>query len=95
MLAIEVTLGISIKGKNVTETLKNITFEENAFPERIKIDNGPDFISKELEFSRPGKPTDNAFIESFNGSLRNEYLSVNWFLSLQEAQEKLNALKLD
>ncbi len=103
-LAIEV--GISIKGENVTEILKNITFEEKVFPERIKIDNGPEFISKELdrwayeknvelEFSRPGKPTDNAFIESFNGSLRDECLSVNWFLSLQDAQEKLNAWKLD
>lgn len=49
----------------------------------------------ELEFSRPGKPTDNAFIESFNGSLRDECLNVNWFLSLQDAQEKLNAWKLD
>lgn len=103
-LAIEA--GISIKGENVTEILKNITFEEKVFPERIKIDNGPEFISKELdrwayeknvelEFSRPGKPTDNAFIESFNGSLRDECLSVNWFLSLQDAQEKLNAWKLD
>lgn len=44
-LAIEA--GISIKGENVTEIFKNITFEENVFPERIKIDNGPEFISKE------------------------------------------------
>ena len=50
-------------------------------PERIKVDNGSEFISKALDkwayenkvtldFSRPGKPTDNAFIESFNGSFR-------------------------
>ena len=98
--------GISIKGETVTEILKNITFEEQSIPKRIKIDNGPEFISKELDkwayeknieldFSRPGKPTDNAFIESFNGSLRDECLNVNWFLSLQDAQEKLNAWKLD
>lgn len=49
----------------------------------------------ELEFSRPGKPTDNAFIESFNGSLRDECLNVNWFLSLEDAQQKLDVWKED
>lgn len=42
-----------------------------------------------LDFSRPGKPTDNAFIESFNGSLRGECLNVHWFLSLDDAREKI------
>ena len=41
-----------------------------------------------LDFSRPGKPTDNAFIESFNGSFRDEFLNVNWFLSLEDARIK-------
>jgi putative transposase len=60
---------------------------------------GPEFISKELDlwafmhevtldFSRPGKPTDNAFIESFNGKFRGECLNTNWFLSLDEATRK-------
>jgi putative transposase len=40
-----------------------------------------------LDFSRPGKPTDNPFIESFNGSFRDECLNVNWFLSLEDAKE--------
>lgn len=64
------------------------------------MDNGSEFISKvldkwvyeskvELDFSRPGKPTDNPFIESFNGSFRDECLNVNWFLSLDDAQENL------
>ena len=44
-----------------------------------------------LEFSRPGKPTDNAFIESFNGSLRDECLNVHWFDDLTDAKEKLQA----
>ena len=98
--------GISIKGEDVAEILKNVTFEQQAYPKRIKIDNGPEFISKaldrwayerkiELEFSRPGKPTDNAFIESFNGSLRDECLNVNWFLSLEDAQQKLDVWKED
>jgi len=46
-----------------------------------------------LDFSRPGKPTDNPFIESFNGSFRDECLNVNWFLSLQDAKEKIRLFK--
>ena len=42
-----------------------------------------------LDFSRPGKPTDNAFIEAFNGRFRAECLNAHWFLSLADAQEKL------
>ncbi|EBV4912036.1 transposase, partial [Salmonella enterica subsp. enterica serovar Kalamu] len=42
-----------------------------------------------MDFSRPGKATDNPFIESFNGSLRDECLNIHWFLSLEDAQEKL------
>ena len=71
-------------------------------PERIQVDNGSEFISKALDkwaydhqvtlnFSRPGKPTDNPFIESFNGSFRDECLNVNWFLSLEDAQDKIDA----
>ena len=42
-----------------------------------------------LDFSRPGKPTDNAFIEAFNGRLRQECLNESWFLSLEDAREKV------
>ena len=41
-----------------------------------------------LDFSRPGKPTDNAFVEAFNGRFREEYLNAHWFLSLADALEK-------
>jgi putative transposase len=44
-----------------------------------------------LDFSRPGKPTDNAYVESFNGGLRDECLNVNWFLSLEDARGKIEA----
>ena len=43
-----------------------------------------------LDFSRPGKPTDNAYIESFNGTLRRECLNTQWFLSLTDAQQQLD-----
>jgi len=48
-----------------------------------------------MDFSRPGKPTDNAFEESFIGSLRDECLNVNWFLSLEDARQKIEAWRTD
>jgi putative transposase len=67
-----------------------------------RVDNGSEFISKEvnlsayahgviLDFSRPGKPTDNAFIESFNSRFRQECLNEYWFLNLEDATEKVEA----
>ncbi len=77
-LAIDVDQGI--KGEQVVAAMARITAVRGA-PESIRVDNGPEFISKALDrwayengvtldFSRPGKPTDNAFVESFNGRLR-------------------------
>jgi len=84
-------------------------------PKRLQTDNGSEFISKALDrwayehnvtmdFSRPGRPTDNPFIESFNGSFRgpsiartrrNECLNIHWFLSLQDAREKIENWRVD
>ena len=86
-------------------TLFRITAKRGA-PKTIRVDNGPEFISKALDlwacangvtldFSRPGKPTDNAFIESFNGRLRDECLNANWFLSLDDARSKIEAWRRD
>ena len=69
------------------------------------MDNGSEFISKALDkwacengvvldFSRPGKPTDKAFIESFNGSFQDECLNVHWFLSFVDAREKIEEWRL-
>ena len=46
-----------------------------------------------LDFSRPGRPTDNPFIESFNGGFTDKCLNTNWFLSLDDAREKIDAWK--
>jgi putative transposase len=67
---------------------------------------GSEFVSKALDrwayehgvtidFSRPGKPMDNGLVESFNGSLRDECLNVNWFLSLDDAREKIEKWRVD
>ena len=76
------------------------------YPKTILVDHGSKFVSRDLDlwayrhgvtldFSRPGKPIDNAFInafiEAFNGRLRAECLSAHWFLSLADAREKLEA----
>ena len=49
----------------------------------------------ELDFSRPGIPTDNAYIESFKGSFRDECLNTHWFLSLEDAREKIETWRRD
>ena len=102
-LAIDVEPGI--KGEQVLEAMSRITAKRGA-PKTIRVNNGPEFISKALDlwayangvtldFSRPGKPTDNAFIESFNGRLRDECLNANWFLSLDDARSKIEAWRRD
>ena len=68
----------------------------------IRVDQGSEFVSRDLDlwayqrgvtldFSRPAKPTDNAFIESFNARLRQELLNASWFLSLADARERTEA----
>ena len=96
-LAIEVDG--SLGGRRVVEVLARLALAGRK-PKTICMDNGPEFTSKaldqwaylngvELDFSRPGKPTDNAMIESFNARLRAECLNESWFLSLEDAREKV------
>jgi putative transposase len=91
----------SLSGEKVVAVLDRLA-AAGSKPNILHVDNGPEFISKvldawaykngvHLEFSRPGKPTDNPFIESFNGKLRTECLEQNWFASLREAKETLEA----
>jgi putative transposase len=98
-LAIEV--GQRLTGDDVAATLNRIQ-AVRGLPKTIKVDNGSEFISKamdrwayengvELDFSRPGRPIDNAKIESFNGRLREECLNAHWFLSLEDARRKIEA----
>ena len=78
----------------------------NRFRARVFVDNGSEFSGRlfdlwayhhgvQVDFSRPGKPTDNCFIETFNGSLRDDCLNVHWFESLEEAKEKIEAWRRD
>jgi putative transposase len=101
--AIEV--GVSLTGERVVAVLERLQ-RTTGTPKRIAIDNGPEFISKaldawayhngvQLEFSRPGKPTDNAFVESFNGRFRDECLNQHWFTSLEEVRQTVEAWRIE
>jgi transposase InsO family protein len=96
-LAIEVDHGLS--GLRVIRGLDHLALSRPV-PRRIVVDNGPEFTSTaldawayrrgvELHFIRPGKPVDNAFIESFNGRFRDECLNENWFVDLDDARTKI------
>jgi putative transposase len=102
-LAIEVDT--SINGVRVTNVLTRVAMMRG-LPDIIKVDNGPEFIGKaldawayqrevHLQFSRPGKPVDNRFIESFNGRFRDECLNDNWFMSLHAARNIVEKWRLE
>lgn len=89
-------VGTSITGADVVRRLAEVVAERGR-PAAINTDNGPEFISKvmdqwthELDISHifipPGKPVENAYIESFNGRVRDECLNLHWFQSLPEAR---------
>lgn len=97
--------GYKMRSENVVETLTRIV-NQRGKPKRIYCDNGSEFAGRmtdlwaytnkiELAFSRPGKPTDNAYIESFNGSFRDECLNLHWFDSLADARVKVQAWLMD
>jgi putative transposase len=89
----------SITGARVTRILEDLK-NERGLPKAIVIDNGSEFTGKAMDawafqnqirlaFIRPGKPNENAFIESFNGKFRDECLNENWFLSLEDVRRTI------
>jgi putative transposase len=102
-VAIEVDTSLS--GVRVARVLERLA-RQGRKPAAIVLDNGPELTSKALDafayangvrlrFIEPGRPVQNAFIESFNGKLRDECLSVHWFASLREAQIVIEAWRRD
>ena len=89
----------SYRAEDVVQALER-TCVTLGYPKTIRVDQGSEFISRDLDlwayakgvtldFSRPGKPTDNAYIEAFNGRFRAECLNAHWFLTLADAREKM------
>ena len=95
----------TFRGADVVEVLERVG-REVGFPAAIRVDQGTEFVSRDLDlwayqrgvtldFSRPGRPTDNAFIESFNGKFRAECLNAHWFMSFDDARRKCEAWRRD
>ncbi len=99
--AVVIEAGQSLKGDDVVRTLNRLRLERGV-PKVLFCDNGSEFTSQamdlwayrngaKIDFSRPGKPTDNAFVESFNGTFRAECLDTHWFADLKEAKQLIEA----
>lgn len=95
----------SLTGQSVVLALQRVS-SSRTLPKAITVDHGTEFTSKSLDewawnhgvtldFIRPGKPTENAFIESFNGRLRDECLNVNQFESIADARQRIEAWRED
>lgn len=95
----------SIPGHKVAQVLDGLG-GSRGLPDTIVCDNGPEFISSSLDrwanergvtisHISPGRPVENAFIESFNGKFRDECLNENWFTSLNDAKEKIEIWRRD
>jgi len=102
-LAIEV--GSRLRGQDVVDVLNRLAARHGA-PKFVFVDNGSEFTGRlmdmwayhhkvRIDFSRPGKPTDNGHVETFNGSLRDECLNLHWFESLAEAKASVEAWRRD
>jgi len=101
----KIEVDTSINGVRVCRALDEIC-EREGYPEMIVIDNGPEFAGKALDewayrkgiklhFIRPGKPVENAYIESFNGRLRDECLNEHWFINLNHARKIVEEWRID
>lgn len=95
----------SLGGVRVTRVLDRLKIERG-LPVQIRSDNGPEFTSRAVEqwaydngvewhFIEPGKPTENAYVESFNGKFRDECLNENWFTTLADARQKIEQWRKD
>jgi len=97
--------GFRLTGTSVATALTRVSLHR-ALPRSITVDHGTEFTSRaldqwaydngvQLDFTRPGKPTDNGLCESFNGRLRDECLNVNEFHSIDHASQKIEAWRID
>jgi putative transposase len=102
-LAIEV--GQRLRGEHVVAALNRLAAQRGA-PTCLFVDNGSEFTGllldlwayhhqTNIDFSRPGTPTDNSYIETFNGSFRDECLNVHWFATMAEAQATIEDWRKD
>ena len=95
----------SLPGLRVARVLERLA-ATIGLPQTIVVDNGPEFAGRTLDawayahgvtlrFIRPGKPVENAYVESFNGKFRDECLNEHWFLNLVDAKATIEAWRID
>src|SRR4029453_15047679 len=95
----------SLPGLRVTRVLDRLGATVG-LPQMIVLDNGPEFVGRTLDawayarditlrFIRPGRPIENAYVESFNGKFRDECLNEHWFVSLADAKAAIEAWRVD
>ena len=100
-----IEVDFSLTGVRVARVLEQLR-QQGRCPPLIQVDNGPEFVSKaldawahehgvKLQFIRPGKPVENAYIESFNGRLREECLNQHAFVSLDDARKRIETWRTD
>ena len=97
--ALSIAPRVNFRAYQVVEALDELV-RARGRPKSLRVDNGPEFAGRmldqwaylngvEIDFSRPGKPTDNAFIEAFNARFRAECLNASWFLSMADARDRI------
>ena len=103
--ALAIDVGQRLGGEHVVATLNRLAAQRRA-PKYLFVDNGAEFSGRlldlwayhskaRIDFSRPGKPTDNCYVETFNGSLRDECLNVHWFETLDDARAIIEVWRRD
>ena len=103
--ALPIKVDTSIPGTSVVKHLERLK-ETKGLPEMIVVDNGPELTSKAFDewasrngvkicYIRPGKPIENAYTESFIGRFRDECLNEHWFMSLNDARDRIEEWRLD
>lgn len=103
--ALATEVGQRLRAEDVVGVLNRLVAQRQV-PRFLFVDNGSEFSGRlldmwayhykvQIDFSRPGKPTDNSFIETFNGSFRDECLNLHWFESLAEAKREIEAWRQD
>lgn len=104
--ALTIEVDTSLSGVRVARVLDRVTEERGAIPDVIVLDNGPELTSRALDqwayergvalrFIEPGKPVQNAYIESFNGRFRDECLNEHWFTSMAQAREIIENWRIE
>ena len=103
--SLAIAVGQRLRAEDVVSVCNKLAATRGP-PVRVFVDNGSEFSGRvfdlwayhknaKIDFNRPGKPTDNCFVESFNGSFRDECLNVHWFETIDEAKAKIEAWRVE